>query len=203
VGITVIDAKFLAGAPTASALPEPSHPEVAFVGRSNVGKSSLIATLLGRKKLVRVSRRPGCTQAINLFGVVTSEGPLVLADLPGYGYAEAPLRERRKWGPLIASYLGDRPTLFLVVVLFDPRRELVDEDLGLLQMLEEVQRPAIVVGTKIDKIVKARRKLALNALSEAAGLRAFPFSAKTGEGADLLWQVIARSCGIVGPDATT
>lgn len=203
MGITVIEAKFLAGAPTAKALPAPSLPEVAFAGRSNVGKSSLIATLLGRKKLVRVSRTPGRTQAINLFSVQTNEGPLQLADLPGYGYAEAPIRERQKWGPLVLSYFADRPTLFLVVALFDPRRELSGEDLGLLQMLEELQRPAIVVATKIDKLVKAKRKLALAELSRTTGLRALPFSAKTGEGADLLWQVIARSCGIVGSDETT
>jgi len=203
VRITVLESDFIAGAPTAKALPAPSLPEVAFAGRSNVGKSSLIATLLGRKKLVRVSRTPGRTQAINLFSVRTNEGPLVLADLPGYGYAEAPLSERRKWGPLVMSYFAERPTLFLVVAIFDPRRELGDEDLMLLQMLEELQRPAIVVATKIDKIVKARRKLAVAELNQASGLRALPFSAKTGEGVDLLWQVIARSCGIVGSDETS
>lgn len=193
----VIEAKFLTSAPDMAVLPAPGLPETAFVGRSNVGKSSLIASLLGRKKLVRISRRPGCTQMLNLFAVRTEDGPVAMMDLPGYGYAEAPIEERRRWGPLITSYLRDRDALCLVVALLDPRRTLGDDDRGLFEMLEDYQRPVIVVATKIDKISKSKRKPALAKLENATGVPVFPMSAKTGEGADALWQVIGRSCGIV------
>ena len=193
----VIEAKFLTAAPTPQALPEPSLPEAAFMGRSNVGKSSLIASLTERKKLVRVSRRPGRTRAINFFRLDLDVGPVMLVDLPGYGYAEAPIEEQRRWGPLITAYLRDRATLCLNVMLLDARRGPEDDDAGLLALLAEFGRPTIVVATKIDKLPKAQRKLSLARLSEGTGFRVLPFSAKTNEGLDLLWQVIGRSCGIL------
>jgi len=193
----VLDAKFVTSAPRAGALPPAELPEAAFVGRSNVGKSSLIAALTGRKKLVRISRRPGCTQMINLFSVRTDAGPLALVDLPGYGYAEAPAEERRRWGPLITSYLRNRTSLCLVVALFDPRRALGDDDRGLIEMLADFGRPTVVVATKVDKLPKSKRKPAVSTIAAASGFDALPFSAKTGEGADDLWHVIGRACGIV------
>jgi GTP-binding protein len=194
--VKVIDATFVTSAPNVGALPPATLPEAAVVGRSNVGKSSLLATLLGRKKLVRVSRRPGCTQMINLFTVATDEGPLSLVDLPGYGYAEAPVEERRRWGPMIGGYLRDRASLCLVVVLVDPRRRIGDEERGLFEMLGSVGRPMIIVATKMDKIQKAKRKPTLAALEEETGCGVIPFSAKTGEGVDRLWLLIGRACGI-------
>lgn len=193
----VIDARFVMSAPNTDALPPPELPEAAIVGRSNVGKSSLIATLLGRKKLVRISRKPGCTQMLNLFSVRTDEGPLSVMDLPGYGYAATPIAERRRWGPLITKYLRDRASLCLVVALIDIRRKLGEDDQGLFEMLEDFGRPVVVVVTKIDKLPKSKRKPALLKLEKDSGFPVYPFSAKTGEGADDLWRVIGRACGIV------
>lgn len=193
----IIDARFVSAAPSVAALPPPKLPEAAFMGRSNVGKSSLIAALTERKKLVRVSRRPGRTRAINFFDVRTDAGPLVLVDLPGYGYAEAPAAERVRWGPLITSYLRDRGALCLNVMLLDPRRDLSADDLDLLHMLADFGRPTVVVATKIDKLAKSKRKPAIERLSTATGVPVLPFSAQTGEGTAVLWQVIGRACGIV------
>jgi GTP-binding protein len=195
--VKVIEARFVAAAPTVAALPPPRLPEVAFAGRSNVGKSSLISTLAERKKLVRVSRRPGRTRSINFFEVRTDAGLLVLVDLPGYGYAEAPAAERRRWGPLVTSYLRDREALCLNVVILDPRRDLADDDLDLLRMLTDFGRPTMLVATKMDKLSKAQRKPAVERLSSAAGLPVLPFSAHTGEGSAAVWQVVGRACGIV------
>ncbi len=191
------EARFVTAAPTPGALPEPSLPEAAFMGRSNVGKSSLIATLTERKKLVRVSRTPGRTRSINFFRVELVEEPLMLVDLPGYGYAEAPAEERRQWGPLITAYLRDRPTLVLNVMILDARRELSGDDEDLLTMLADFGRPTVLVATKIDKLGKSRRKPAVRRLTEQTGFRVIPFSAKTGEGASVLWRVVAHACGIV------
>jgi GTP-binding protein len=195
--VKVIDARFITSAPRVDALPPPELPEAAFVGRSNVGKSSLISTLLGRKKLVRISRRPGCTQMLNLFSVKTDEGPLSMMDLPGYGYAATPIEERRRWGPLITEYLRDRASLCLVVALIDIRRKLGDDDRGLFEMLDDFGRPVAVVTTKIDKLSKSKRKPALTKLEKDLGVPTYPFSAKTGEGTEDLWRLIGRACGIV------
>jgi GTP-binding protein len=170
---------------------------VAFVGRSNVGKSSLIATLTDRTKLVRVSRRPGRTQALNFFRVRTDAGALVFVDMPGYGYAEAPAAERAKWGPLITGYLADRTVLCLIVWLLDPRRSLNDDDAAVMEVLEAAGRPVTIVATKIDKLVKSKRKPALAALAKQTGFGALPFSALSGEGAPEVWHVIGSACGIV------
>ncbi len=195
--MNVHEATFFTSAPTVAALPKPELPEVAFVGRSNVGKSSLIAALLGRKKLVRVSRRPGCTQAINFFKVRTEAGPLMFADLPGYGYAAAPVKERQRWGPLITSFLRDRAALCLVVVLLDSRRKLGGDDQSLFEMLDDFGRPALLVATKSDKISKSKRKPTISALEQEAGVSVLAASAKTGAGTEMLWHVIGRACGIV------
>ena len=193
----VLEAKFVLSAPTPQALPPPGLPETAFVGRSNVGKSSLIATLTGRRKLVRVSRRPGRTQALNFFDVRTDQGPLTLVDMPGYGYAEVPAREREKWGPLITSYLADRAPLCLVVWILDPRRRLDELDEAVMDILAESGRPVTIVATKMDKLPKSKRKPALANLAQQTGFDAIPFSSKTALGLDELWTRIGRACGIV------
>jgi GTP-binding protein len=193
----VLEATFVASAPKLDSLPPVRLPEAAFVGRSNVGKSSLIATLLDRKKLVRVSRRPGRTQAINLFDVRTDEGPLTLVDLPGYGYAEAPAEERMKWGPLITGYLESRSSLCLIALLLDPRRGLSEDDDTVINLLLDTGRPLIVVATKIDKVSKSKRKPAVTKLERELQVNVLPFSAKTGDGRDELLHVVGRACGIV------
>ena len=192
----ILEAKFTAAAPTAQALPPGTLPEVAFVGRSNVGKSSLIATLVERKKLVRISQRPGCTQSINFFEIRTEAGPLMLVDLPGYGYAAAPVEEQRRWGPLVSAYLRDRPTLCLVVVLLDPRRPVREDDEMLFDMLADCRTPHVVVATKVDKIPKSQRKLSITQMAQATDSKVLGTSAKDGAGAEQLWQLIGRACGL-------
>lgn len=195
--INVFEAEFVTSAPTPEALPELGLPEATFVGRSNVGKSSMIAALTGRKKLVRVSRRPGRTQAINFFRCRTSEGPLALVDLPGYGYAEAPAEERARWGPLITGYLSERAALCLIVLILDPRRRLSGDDETVLELLVNTGRPLVIAATKVDKLAKSKRKPALMALERETGARVLPFSALSGEGREQLWYVVAKACGLI------
>ncbi len=196
----VLDAQFVAGATAFSQLPVPTFAEVAFAGRSNVGKSSLINDLVRRKKLVRTSSSPGCTRAINIFRVRLrtdgQEAHLDLVDLPGYGYAQRSKAERRSWGPLIEGFLRDRPGLRGAVVILDVRRGLQDEDVQLLEFLEAVDVTPIVVVTKIDKLPANKRKLAVAALRREIGRPLVAYSAVTGEGRDALWKRILAVSGI-------
>ena len=170
--------------------PEPSLPEVAFAGRSNVGKSSLINALVRRKKLARVSNTPGRTREINFFGV---NEQFVLADLPGYGYARVSKERRAAWRPLIEGYLRRSPKLRGVVQLLDARRDPSEDDLLMLEFLADVGTPTIVVATKIDKLPKAGRQESVAQLAQHAGValdQVIPFSAVTGEGRDELGEAI-------------
>lgn len=144
--------EFVAGAATADRLPPPVLPEVAFVGRSNVGKSSLINALTYRKKLARTSNTPGRTQQINFFDL---GGRLMLVDLPGYGYAKVSRSDTEAWGQLIDAYLADRPNLLRVCVLIDSRHGIKDSDLQMVGMLDNYHMPAQLVLTKTDKASKA------------------------------------------------
>src|SRR5687767_5380631 len=154
----VLDAQFLASAPTPEAMPAPALAEIAFAGRSNVGKSSLINALVQRRKLVRTSSTPGCTRALQLFralvraGAAGAETEIDLVDLPGYGFAKVSKKERRSWGPLIEGYLRDRPSLRGVVILADARRGLEDDDRELIEFVTHVRRTPILVATKLDKM---------------------------------------------------
>lgn len=168
--------------------PEALWPEIAFAGRSNVGKSSLINTLLNRRALVRTSSTPGRTQLLNFFLV---NGELGLVDLPGYGFAKVPMAVRKDWGPMVRTYLEQRDSLRAVVLLFDVRRVPYGEDLQLLDWLEEFGVPTIPVITKIDKISRGQRTRQLEPIFAATGLPADAFtlfSAKTREGRDEIWQ---------------
>lgn len=170
--------------------PESRLPEVAFSGRSNVGKSSLINTLLRRRRIARVSNTPGRTREINFFAV--NDG-FVLADLPGYGYARVSRARRAEWRPLIEGFLKGSPTLRGVVQLLDARREPTSDDLQMLEFLAGRGTPAIVVATKVDKLRRAERAARLADLANAAGLApedVLPFSAVTGEGRDELAEAI-------------
>ena len=198
----VLDAQFVAGAAAFGQLPAPTFAEIAFAGRSNVGKSSLINDLVRRKKLVRTSSAPGCTRAINIFRVRVrtndQEGHLDLVDLPGYGYARRSKAERRSWGPLIEGFLRDRPGLRGAVVILDVRRGLQDEDAQLLEFLDAVRVTPIVVATKIDKLPASKRKPAVAALRREVGLPVVAYSAVTGEGRDTLWKRLL-SVGSIDP----
>ena len=152
------DCQFVAGAAEESRLPPPVLPEVAFVGRSNVGKSSLINALTFRKKLARTSHTPGRTQQINFFNLGQR---LMLVDLPGYGYAKVSRSDTEAWGRLIDAYLRDRPNLLRVCVLIDARHGVKDSDRQMVGMLDNYQMAAHLVLTKTDKATKAEREAAL------------------------------------------
>jgi len=166
--------------------PETSLPEIAFAGRSNVGKSSLLNRLVRRKAFARVSRTPGRTREINFFEV---NGRFVLADLPGYGYARISKERRAEWRPLIEAYLRRSPNLRGVVLLIDARRDPTDDDLQMLDFLSEVGAPTIVAITKVDKLGTSARAARIRLLTAALGLdddQVIPFSAHTGLGRDEL-----------------
>ena len=200
----VLDAEFVAGATVLGQLPAPTFAEVAFAGRSNVGKSSLINSLVRRKKLVRTSGAPGCTRAINIFRVRLrsneQEAHLDLVDLPGYGYAKRSKAERRSWGPLIEGFLSDRPGLRGSIVIVDIRRGAQNDDLQLLEFLESIGVTPILVATKIDKLPSSKRKPAIAALRRDLGRPLIAYSSVTGDGRDALWKRILSVSSIDRPD---
>jgi len=170
--------------------PEITLPEIAFSGRSNVGKSSLLNRLVRRKAFARVSRTPGRTREINFFEV---NRRFVLADLPGYGYARISKDRRAEWRPLIEAYLRTSQNLRGVVQLIDVRREPSDDDLQMLEFLGEVGTPTIVAITKTDKLSRAAAATRVRELTESLGLdpdQVIPFSAQTGLGRDELASAI-------------
>ena len=175
--------------------PEPILPEVAFSGRSNVGKSSLINRLLRRKKFARVSNTPGRTREINFFEV---NGEFILADLPGYGYARVSKERKAAWRPLIEGYLRGSPTLRGVVHLLDARRVPSDDDLLMLDFLAQIGTPTIVVATKIDKLPRAEQARRVEQLAREAGVeleQVIPFSAVSGDGRDELAEAMVQLIG--------
>ncbi len=167
-------------------------PQIAFSGRSNVGKSSLINTLLRRtrKKLAHVSGQPGKTQTLNFY---TVNDTFYLVDLPGFGYAKVPKAVREQWRPLIESYLKSEKQLLGVVHLVDSRHSPTEDDLRMIEFLAELEIPTLVVLTKIDKLSSTNRAKQLPALAEALQVDAeqlLPFSSKTGEGREDLLESI-------------
>ena len=170
--------------------PENTLPEVAFAGRSNVGKSSLLNALVKRRKVARVSNTPGRTREIHFFSV---NGQFTLVDLPGYGYARISKERRAEWQPLIEGYLQGSQVLRGVVLLLDARRDPSDDDLSMLEFLAELGVPTIVVATKVDKLKKAERAERMAELAKRAGMAendVVAFSSVTGEGRDELAQAM-------------
>lgn len=170
--------------------PDPDLPEVAFAGRSNVGKSSLLNRLVGRRKLARVSRTPGRTQEINFFRV---NDAFVLADLPGYGFARVGKERRRSWRALIEGYLGESPALRGVVLLVDARHDPFPDDLAMLEYLGALGVPVMVALTKWDKLKATARRERLAALASDLALgedQVVPTSAETGDGRDELAEAL-------------
>ncbi|MBN1656203.1 MAG: YihA family ribosome biogenesis GTP-binding protein [Deltaproteobacteria bacterium] len=195
----VLDALFVASARKFELLPPPAFVEVAFAGRSNVGKSSLINRLLNRRKLARTSNTPGCTRGIDLFRVRLRDATLDIIDLPGYGYAKRSKSERHAWGPLIDGYLRSRESLKAVSVIVDIRRGVQDDDRQLLDFLAYLNRRAIVVATKMDKLPRNRQKPLLKQLQKEIAYPVYGFSAVTGAGREaLLTALLEEALEIAG-----
>lgn len=176
--------------------PPGNYPEVAFAGRSNVGKSSLINTLVNRKGLARTSSSPGKTQSINFYLINQS---VCLVDLPGYGYAKVPQQVRKQWSPLIEQYCQNRKNLCGVVVIIDARIGPTPLDLSLVAWLKTLALSVIITMSKIDKLSKNKLFKLLRQTSEALSIMPeviVPFSAHTGEGKRRLWQEILRLIGL-------
>lgn len=170
--------------------PPTELPEIAFAGRSNVGKSSLLNRLVRRRAFARVSDTPGRTREVNFFRV---NGAFVLVDLPGYGYARVSKARRAEWRPLIEGYLRRSPTLRGLVLLLDARREPTDDDRRMLDLLADLGLPTIVAVTKTDKLPRAKTPARLRALANELALdddQVIPFSARTGAGRDELAEAV-------------
>ncbi|MBU1138523.1 MAG: ribosome biogenesis GTP-binding protein YihA/YsxC [Proteobacteria bacterium] len=186
-----IDIKFLLSVHKLSQLPPLSLPEIAFAGRSNVGKSSLINVLVGRKALVKVSGRPGKTQGLNYFEIDES---VYLVDLPGYGFARVSKGMQDSWQSLITSYLETRSTLCCVVVIMDIRHGPKPQDTQLISWLKQQDIPCLPVYTKVDKLSgneRQRNAAVLDAGHTINSSERILFSAKSGQGKEELERALA------------
>jgi len=187
-----IDSHFVDSTPAGAKLPSIDFPEMAFAGRSNVGKSSLINSLLQRHNLARASNTPGCTRALQRFRVRYKQHTLDFMDLPGYGYARRSKVDQQQWGSLIENYLVQRENLRAVVIIVDIRRGLEEEELTLIDFLKHYNRAYIAVATKVDKLSLNQRKVAVATLRKAFGAPILSYSSKSGEGREALWQTLLR-----------
>jgi GTP-binding protein len=187
--------RFLAAATDAAHFPAPSLPEIAFLGRSNVGKSSVINSLVGAK-LARTSSTPGRTRSINFFEIRWPGKPqpeIIFADLPGYGYAKISREISQEWPKFIEPYLNERPTLALCIVLVDANVPPQQSDRQLLDFLTSSDRDFLLVATKSDRLSNNQLHNTLRTLTqEYPAARLLPFSAKTGAGRDELWKQIRQ-----------
>ena len=191
--------EFIKSAAKPAHYPPTVSQEIAFAGRSNVGKSSLINVLVNRKSLVRTSSTPGRTQLINFFAV---NDQFSLVDLPGYGYAKVPLAVKREWGPMIVAYLSGRPNLRGVVLILDIRRTPVTEDRQMLDWLRAYDITPILVVTKCDKVSRNERARQAVVIARTLGVERCEltfFSTLTREGKDEIWQRIEA---LLSPEAS-
>ncbi|HKF05206.1 MAG TPA: ribosome biogenesis GTP-binding protein YihA/YsxC [Candidatus Sulfotelmatobacter sp.] len=191
--------RFLAAATDVSHFPVPSVPEIAFLGRSNVGKSSVINSLVGTK-LARTSSTPGRTRSINFFEIRWPGKPrpeLIFADLPGYGYARVSREISQEWPKFIEPYINHRSTLALCVALVDVNVPPQQNDRHLLEFLSATGREFLLVGTKADRLSNNQLSNVLRTLSgEYPSARLLPYSSKTGAGRDELWKQIRQAASL-------
>ena len=177
------DAEFILGAASITQLPRAGLPEIALAGRSNVGKSSLLNKLTGRKNLARISQTPGKTRELNLYKI---ENRLILVDLPGYGFAKVPVKVKEKWGRLIESYLHQREELSGIVHLIDIRHAPTKDDVLMHEWIKHFGVPALIAATKADKITRGRRQAAVSTIRKVLkpddATPVVPFSATAGDG---------------------
>jgi GTP-binding protein len=189
--MTKVSARFVTSAAQPADFPPPQLPEVAVVGRSNVGKSSLINTLVGQPGLARTSRTPGRTRLINWFAI---EDRFFLVDFPGYGYAEVSHAMRESWRPLIEGYLAERTSLAGVLLLIDIRRGVLTEELDFVPWLAERGMPVVVALTKADKLPKNKRRIEVARAQQVLALRKEPLAVSTlsNEGIEPLWRAVVQ-----------
>ncbi len=195
-----VNAQFLLAAMDPAHFPKAGPPEIAFLGRSNVGKSSLINSLLG-EKLAKTSSTPGRTRSINFFSVRRagrSSPELLFADLPGYGYAKISKEISAEWPKFIEPYLEKREALTLSIVLVDTNIPPQEKDKQLIDWLKFHHKPFVVVGTKSDRVSNNVLNNSLRTLKSALGIEGIlPYSTKTGAGRNELWRRIAESCRLM------
>ena len=182
-------AEFVGSSANPDTFPSDGLPEIAFLGRSNVGKSSLLNALVRRKGLAFTSNTPGRTQTINFYRI---DDAFYFVDLPGYGYARVPLQLMRQWKQLVEHYLHKRESLKLSCLILDARRGWMDPDRDLKRWLDHEGRPYLVVATKTDKLNRSEFERGLRAIREE-GVEPLPFSALTGRGVREIWLAISRT----------
>lgn len=195
----VHDVKLTISAVAAAQYPEDGHPEIAFLGRSNVGKSSLINKLIQRKAMARTSGVPGKTQTLNFYDL---DSRLFFVDVPGYGYAKVSKTARAKFAAMIETYLTTRQPLRGIVLLVDSRHEPTADDISMYQYLKYYQLRTLVVATKIDKTPKSKRLHAAKQIKQRLDLNqtddVILFSATTGEGYEAVWSWLEQTAGLEG-----
>ncbi|MBQ6759214.1 MAG: YihA family ribosome biogenesis GTP-binding protein [Selenomonadaceae bacterium] len=198
--ITIVKSEYVTSAVSRATCPEELLPEIVFVGRSNVGKSSLINSLTNRKALARTSGTPGKTQTINFFRVELkaddNRRAFYLVDLPGYGYAKTSKTNRKLWAKFIDEYLSSRRDIKFVYQLVDMRHPPMESDLKSFASLVEKNLPVLIVATKSDKLGKTQRQKHLDAIQKAFDIDAesiLPYSSVKNEGRSALLDVIAKS----------
>jgi len=190
--LIIKSAEFVTSAVKPSQYPPAVLPEIAFAGRSNVGKSSLINTLVNRKRLVKTSSTPGRTQLINFFNI---NEVFSFVDIPGYGYAKVPASVKKKWGPMIETYITTRNTLKGVVLIMDVRRTPGPEEMNMLDWLNHYGIPSVPVLTKSDKLSKTRQQKQLKEIANTLSAdkdNFILFSAKSRQGKDEVWGAIKQ-----------
>jgi GTP-binding protein len=194
--LKIYSAQFKASCGAVEQFLKPTLPEVAIVGRSNVGKSSAINCLVNHKGLAKVGKTPGKTQTINFFQIETSGPRFMLVDLPGYGFAKVPDRIQQQWAPLIETFFKSRENLCGVIMLVDSRR-VQDSDRDMMAWVGQLHIPIMLVATKADKVPRGKRKGAVRELQEGLGVEEEPIflSAHTGEGNH---QVLSQLRDILG-----
>lgn len=180
----IISAEFVKSAPDATHYPPETLPEIAFLGRSNVGKSSLINSLLNRKGLARTSNTPGRTQLLNFFRI---NDRFHFVDLPGYGYARVPVAVKRTWGAMATDYLANRGSLVLSIHIIDSRHDPTEQDLDLREWLQFYGKPRLTIATKSDKLSRNELARKLSNLRQVFGDDVMTYSSTTGANRDQVW----------------
>ncbi|WP_240374686.1 ribosome biogenesis GTP-binding protein YihA/YsxC [Bacillus piscicola] len=186
-------AELMISAVTKEQYPQDGLPEIALAGRSNVGKSSFINTLVNRKNLARTSSKPGKTRTLNFYSI---NNTLSFVDVPGYGYAKVSKKERASWGPMVEAYLSERQTLCGVFLIIDIRHQPTSEDVQMYKYLKHFELPVVVIATKADKVSKNKRprhvKQAKETLQMEKDDKMILFSAETGQGKEEAWKTIKQ-----------